>query len=497
MLAPWVIEEAKNVDFKDKRLNERFTGLLSELGSHPSKSIPACYGGGAAEVTAAYRFFDNDKVCFENVLQSHVEGTRRRVAEHEIVILAQDTTELDLTRPDQQVVGAGPLDGGRRRGVFLHPLHAFTPDGTPLGTLRADVWAREEAAPSPAKTPAEKRKELLARPIEEKESYRWIETMQCASEEAQRATETHFVCVSDSEADIYELLADAQQSPQNMDWIVRACQNRRLQGNSEKSQENIESQQPAANFMCERVEQEPVLFTHTVSVRGRKPKVGCDKRKRRQARTSRKAVMEVRAAQVTLRPPKRPDRCLPEVTVNVVLAREIDPPAGEEPVEWILLTPLPIDSVEDVRKVLQYYTVRWLIEVFFRTLKSGCRVEDRRFETLDRYLPCLALYLIITWRTLFVCRLGREFPDMDCEALFEPAEWKSVWTVVRRQPLPDKPPKLQEMVRMVAQLGGYVNRKRTDEPGPQTVWIGMQRLHDIALCWQLFGPEARIDEALV
>jgi hypothetical protein len=124
-------------------------------------------------------------------------------------------------------------------------------------------------------------------------------------------------------------------------------------------------------------------------------------------------------------------------------------------------------------------------------------VEDRRFETLDRYLPCLALYLIITWRTLFVCRLGREFPDMDCEALFEPAEWKSVWTVVRRQPLPDKPPKLQEMVRMVAQLGGYVNRKRTDEPGPQTVWIGMQRLHDIALCWQLFGPEARIDEALV
>jgi hypothetical protein len=289
MLAPWVIEEAKNVDFKDKRLNERFTGLLSELGSHPSKSIPACYGGGAAEVTAAYRFFDNDKVCFENVLQSHVEGTRRRVAEHEIVILAQDTTELDLTRPDQQVVGAGPLDGGRRRGVFLHPLHAFTPDGTPLGTLRADVWAREEAAPSPAKTPAEKRKELLARPIEEKESYRWIETMQCASEEAQRATETHFVCVSDSEADIYELLADAQQSPQNMDWIVRACQNRRLQGNSEKSQENIESQQPAANFMCERVEQEPVLFTHTVSVRGRKPKVGCDKRKRRQARTSRKA----------------------------------------------------------------------------------------------------------------------------------------------------------------------------------------------------------------
>lgn len=131
-----------------------------------------------------------------------------------------------------------------------------------------------------------------------------------------------------------------------------------------------------------------------------------------------------------------------------------------------------------------------MVEVFFRVLKSGCRVEQRRFEQVDRLLPCLAVYLIVTWRTLYVCRLGRSCPEISCEAVFESGEWQSVYQVVRREKPPKEPPKLQEMVRMVAQLGGYVNRKRDDEPGPQTVWLGLQRLHDIALCWQVFGPGA-------
>jgi hypothetical protein len=160
-------------------------------------------------------------------------------------------------------------------------------------------------------------------------------------------------------------------------------------------------------------------------------------------------------------------------------------------VEWILLTSLPIETLDQVRRVIQNYCVRWLVEVFFRTLKSGCRVEERRFEEVDRFLPCLAIYLIVTWRTLYVCRLGREFPDISCEAVFEPAEWQSVYQIVKRDPPPKQPPTLREMVRLVAQLGGYVNRKREDEPGPQTVWLGLQRLHDIALCWQVFGPGAK------
>jgi hypothetical protein len=174
--------------------------------------------------------------------------------------------------------------------------------------------------------------------------------------------------------------------------------------------------------------------------------------------------------------------------VNVVMVHEPNPPGGEPPVEWILLTSLPIETLDQVRQVIQNYCVRWMIEVFFRTLKSGCRVEGRRFETVERFLPCLAVYLIVTWRTLLVCKLGRELPDVSCEAIFEVAEWKSVYQVVHRKAPPVKAPTLAEMVRMVATLGGYVNRKRNDPPGPQTIWLGLQRVHDIAMCWQLFGP---------
>jgi hypothetical protein len=192
---------------------------------------------------------------------------------------------------------------------------------------------------------------------------------------------------------------------------------------------------------------------------------------------------------VTLRPPYRPGEKLPAVTVNLVQAREVNPPADDEPVEWLLVTTLPIDTIEDVRKILQYYAVRFLIEVFFRVLKSGCRVEERRFEHIDRMLPCVALYLIVAWRSLLICRLGRSSPDLDCEAIFDPAEWKSVWMVVQGTRPPRKSPTLAVIVPMIAQLGGYVNRpNRKDPPGPQTIWLGLQRMDDLALAWNVFGP---------
>jgi hypothetical protein len=492
MVRPWVSEEMEGLDLKDKRLNKRLTEVLSQLGGHPTASIPAACGG-YAETAAAYRLFDNDKVGFDDVLQPHIEATRRRMAQQEIVILPQDTTEIELTRPEQQVVGAGPLDGGARRGVFLHLLHAFTPDGTSLGTVQGRVWARQDARPLKKSERSARRKHT---PIEAKESYRWIEGLRQARTEAERAPETHFVSVADSEGDIYELLVVAQDRPANLDWIVRACQDRALADGHAQATEHAKVS-AAASHLREHVLGQEVLFTQTLNIRGRKAKVSCEDRSRRQPRQSRTAEVEVRAARVSLRPPWRADRRLPEVTVNVVLVREINPPADDVGVEWVLLTSLPIDDLEQVRLAIQHYCVRWMIEIVFRTLKSGCRVEQRRFEHVERFLPCLALYLIVTWRTLYVCHLARAFPESRCEMIFEAAEWKAVCQVVHRQPPPTKPPSLAEMVGMVAQLGGYVNRKRDDKPGPQTVWLGLERVHDMALCWQLFGPEARTEQTLV
>ena len=446
MLAPWASEEMKTADLPDKRLNERLAIVLSQLAGQPTASIPAACGG-YAETAAAYRLFENDRLSFEDVLQPHIDATRHRVAEQPVVILAQDTTELDFTRPQQQVVGAGPMDGSKRRGAFLHPLCAFTPDGVPLGTVAAHVWTRPDEPPLPT---AERQARRKALPIEQKESRRWIDMLRRGQELASEVPGTQLICVSDSEADIYEHLAEAQAEPRRVDWIVRAAGDRVLQNDPENA--------ASAGLLHAEVMRSKVLFTKTITVRARDPKVACAVRGRCQPRQARHAEVEVRAARVTLHPPYRRDRKLPPLTVNVVLVREIAPPPGEDPIEWVLLTSLPAATAEEAAAVIQYYCVRWMIEILFRTLKSGCRVEQRRFQHIDRLLPCLAVYLIVAWRTLFACRLARSCPDIDCEAVFEPSEWQSVWTAVHRQAPPQTPPRLEVIVRLIAQLGGYVNR---------------------------------------
>jgi hypothetical protein len=470
-----------SADLKDKRLNERLTMLLSALGERPTASIPAACGG-FKEMIAAYRFFDNDKVTYQRVLEPHAKRTLQRIAEQKVVLLIQDTTELDFTRPQSQMTGAGSLGSTCRWGAFLHPLVAFTPDGTPLGTCWATMWTRDEPV---EETRAEKEQRRKATPLAEKESRRWVDGLREARAVAEQAPATQCVCIADSEADIYELFVEPR-GERPVEWLVRACQNRALLEGAE-DEDDCELRNIRA-----AVEAQPALFTKEISVRGREAKVACETRGRRQPRQNRSAVVEVRAATVTLRPPQRPGQPkLPSVTVNVVQAREVNPPADDEPVEWLLVTTLPVDTVEQVRDILQYYTVRFLIEVLFRVLKSGCRVEARRFEHVDRMLPCAVLYLIVAWRTLMVCRLGRSNPELDCEAIFDPAEWKSVWMVVRGKQPPRKSPKLGVILPMIAQLGGYVNYPgRQDPPGPQTIWLGLQRTYDLALAWNTFGPGA-------
>jgi hypothetical protein len=173
--------------------------------------------------------------------------------------------------------------------------------------------------------------------------------------------------------------------------------------------------------------------------------------------------------------------------VNLVLVEETNTPDGCIPIQWLLVTTLPIDTSEHIKEIVQAYCHRWKIEIYFRTLKSGCRIERRQFEKLSRLLNCHAVYCIVAWRIMYLCYFGRECPDLDCEIIFEPSEWKAVYMTVHRKHPPETPPRLNEMIRMVASLGGYVMRNST-HPGTQTLWIGLQRVHDLATGWQAFGP---------
>lgn len=479
-IADWVSEEMKDVALDDRRLNRRLNRILSDLAEHPTASIPAACRG-KTETVAAYRFFDNDRADPQAILGPHYARTRERIAAQPLAILVPDTTELDFTRPEQPVEGAGPLDDGPRRGALAHAIEAFTADGTPLGAVWAHLWTRAEP------DPAAPRRDYPRTPIEEKESYRWLEGLRVARAVAAGAPGTRCLVVADSESDIYEILAEDRGAINPVDWVIRACYDRGTAAGGEGEAGEGE----AAERLRASAAAAGVLFTHTVRVRAHRPKVACERRRRRQARAEREAEMEVRAARVELRPPWRHDRRLPAVTVNVVRVLEVAPPAGEEPVEWLLVTTLPVDTIENVRNIIQYYAVRWMIEIFFRVLKSGCRVEARRFEHVDRALNFVAVALIVAWRVLMACRLGRSCPEIDCEAVFEPSEWKSVYVAMHRRPAPSRPPRLGEMIRLIAQLGGYVNTpRRKDPPGPQTLWLGMQRMADLAWAWETFGPGA-------
>jgi len=475
------MDEMQSVDLRDKRLEQRLVKLLDTLSQSSSASIPAaCHD--RAEMVAAYRFFDNDKVGFEEVLAPHIEATHDRLAQQKVALLVQDTTELDLTRPASEVEGAGPMGHGRRNGAFLHLLHAFTPDGTPLGSVSAEAWTREPKSdkPKPKRGSSEQRMELGRKPFEEKETYRWLQTADHCVDIKQHCPDTQLVMLADRECDITEVI-NYCTGQSEFDWVIRSDASRIL--NKKRKAE------PSIAVREELAKTKP-LYQQELSIRSRDQwgSVSLKQRPGKADRSAREVSVSVHASEVTLNDPRPGHR--DGVRVNAVLVREIDPTKKHQPIEWLLLTSLPIKTRQQVELIVAYYLKRWMIELFFKVLKSGCKIESRRFEHIDRFLPALGLYLIIAWRSFYVCRVSRTHSKVSCGQVYSEAEWKSVWQMVRREPPPKRQPQLLEMTKLIAELGGYVNRKNAKPPGPQSVWLGLQVMHIMANCWLTFGPGA-------
>lgn len=468
-----LFDEMNGCDFGDARLNRRARRIAEALSQRPNVSIPAAFQS-RAEIEACYRFCDNERVTPEKILMPHIEATYQRIAQLDWVLLVQDTTEIDLTRPAQQVDGAGPMDSESRRGAFAHPMVAFNASGVALGLVGQKCWTRTAISQD---SPSEKCDKRRRTPIEDKESYRWLEGLRMAERTADACPQTTCVCVGDSESDIYDLfVAAAPGKTTNLQLLVRAGQNR---------------QTTEGKDWMDQVRATAKIGDQTVCIRAREAKIGDGKSARSRSRDARTAELEIRKATIQVARPRHADRKLPAfVTVNVVLCEEVHPPRGEDPICWMLVTTLPIKTDEDVQQIIRAYCVRWQIEVFFKTLKSGCRIEHRRFEEIDRVLNCLAFYSVVAWRLMYICHLGRECPDLDCEVIFEPSEWKSVYATLGITIPARGCPRLNEVIRAIARLGGFMNRPKND-PGTQTLWVGMQRCYDLSTAWNAFGPGSK------
>jgi len=444
----WAEEEFGTVDLYDDRLKNRLFMLANDFFDQPGVLLPQACNGSQAKSKAAYRFFDNKHIDMKTLLKPHVEASLERIKAHRVVLAVQDTTTLNYTA-HPATDGLGPINTKKDSGVglVLHDTMAFTTEGTPLGLLDVQCWARDPEQAGKK----EKRHDL---PIEEKESIKWLKSYRSVAELQDLCAESMLVSVGDREADIYELFYEAQQNPSGPKLLVRA--------------ERTRNRKVDQVHLWDKLAKKPVAGFQEVYV----PRKG--------SRPARTAKLAVHFAKVKLNPPKR--KQLPPVTVWAVYAREIDYSSKvKSPIEWMLLTTVEVSTFQEAVERLAWYARRWGIEVYHRTLKSGCRVEDRRLNNVDRIEACLAIDLVVAWRIYWLTKQGRETPDISCDNFLSEDEWKALCAYVRKEPSPDKPPSLGEAVCMIASLGGFLGRKSDGEPGTTTMWRGLQRLQDIAM----------------
>jgi len=467
--ASWADVEFSSADLGDRRLNRRIVRIAKSLAAAPKESIPSACDG-LAETLAVYRFLDNEKVTLQKVLTPHVEQTCRRMRKHPVVLVAQDTTELDYTGCRNRNRDAGPMNKSPlQRGYYLHPSIAFSPDGVCLGTLHAKIWSRD------IETFGTSRATVKSRPIEEKESYRWIEGWDVMTKAARACPNSQVINVSDRESDIHALLLKATNDPTpNAHFVIRQRDDRslpyRVDDPNSQAHKKVSSVFPEAS----------VLGTITIETA------------RTRETEARLATVELRSAPVVLKSPRLRRRDPEtEVALSVVWAVEVDPPEGVDGIEWVLLTDLPCETLDESVRVVEYYAARWGIEVFFRVLKSGCEVEELQLETQERLEPCLGLYLIVAWRILHLVMMGRHCPDVPCDVLLAESEWRSAWQIRKGTPAPATVPPLGEMVSIIGSFGCHLGRKSDGPPGPKSIWIGLRRVMDFALAWNTFGPNSQ------
>jgi hypothetical protein len=452
----WAEEEFGAIRLRDGRHRARLFTVARDFYAQPAANIPqAC--GSRAKTKGAYRLFKHKAVSMNTILSSHYDSTMERIAREKIkvVLAVQDTTSFNYdTHADME--GLGPInthvDGAQ--GILLHDTLAYTPEGTALGLIDVQVWARDPQEFGKSAT-------RYQRPIEQKESCKWLKSFRGAARlQRQLGAASTVVSVGDREADVYELFALAKSDPAHPKLLVRAEQDRRMKDTTACLWQYMESQ--------------PVAGQRLLHI----PK--------RKGRAARDGVLNIRFAKVELRPPKL-NPSLGPLSLWAVYATEVHPPSDKDAVEWMLLTTVEVNDFEQALEKIEWYKRRWGIEEYHRTLKSGCRIENRQLGDRTVWENCLAIDLVVAWRIEHIKKLSRQKPQAPCSVAFEGHEWQALLAYKRPdQPLPSSPPSVREITRLTAELGGFLGRKGDGEPGSTTLARGLQRLGDIATAFLIF-----------
>ena len=401
----WAEQEFGDAPLGDARLSQRLVDIAQSKAEKPGRAFTGVAEGDWPAVKAYYRFIDHpdeQAVNIPHILQPHRERTVRRMKAQRTVLCIQDGSDLEYTSLAQceglGVIGTNQT-AAQSRGLHLHSTFAVAPNGLPLGVLRAECVAPK------LKSPDDKRLSYTI-PIEEKDTFCWIEGLRDTMDVAAQMPQTRLINVCDREADFFELFDEQRRNP-CVDLLVRANHNR------------VITEEPFKLFPA--IRQAPLQTKVQVHVPRQSARPKLSKKKARPKRPSRLADLEVRYQRIQLRPPDYHSDKDP-IDVWVIHAVESSPPEATEPVEWFLLTTVNITSPEDAVQCLRWYCLRWRIEDFHRVLKSGCGVEQIAHETAERIRRAIAINLVIAWRIMLMTLLGRETPELPPEVMFSNIE---------------------------------------------------------------------------
>ncbi len=466
----WLDAELAGSVFADERLGKRLRLLLEQMGGAVGESLPmACQDWAATK--AAYRFLSNDRVSEAEILAGHFQATRARFTAHDgPVLVLQDTTEFSFQRENPEAIGfttrvnSGKDKAGRTRvhtvcGLLMHASLVVTHDGLPLGLAAAKFWTRDKFKGT---TALKKKINPTRVPIAEKESMRWLESMRQST--ALLGRPTRCVHIGDRESDIYELFCTALDLGTR--FLVRTCVDR-LAGDG-------------AHTIADEMAEMRVQGVHHVELRNAKGDVDT-------------ATVEIKYRNVLVLPPIGKQKRYPSLLLTVIHATERRAPAHRPPIDWKLITNIPVATPEEAIEKLNWYAMRWKIETFHKILKSGCRAEESQLRTAERLVNLIAVFCILSWRIFWLTMINRAAPKATPMLALTNTEIAILDEIATRKGRP--PPRgatMSDYLILVARLGGYLARANDPPPGNKVLWRGLSKLTDIA-----YGATLKLPRAVV
>jgi hypothetical protein len=447
----WASEVFGGAQLGDARRTERLVTLAGSLAAAAGSS-PAAASQNPAELEGAYRFLRNESVDADAVTAAGCRATSGAVAAAATVLAIEDTTTLSYRHQVAEELGdLGGAAKSRSRGYFVHSSLAVDGDtGRTLGLLDQRYWMRQTSK----RGQRHKRKQ---RAYENKESFKWEETAGRIRSLLTSDVMAKVIAVCDREADVYEYLHHKLAHGER--FVVRASRDRTLE---------VQASNPAERHLFAAMAQAPSYGSILVDV---------DQKGGRPARV---ALVTLRAMRLRLRRTGTLGELPKNLDVNVVLACEEQPPKGETPLTWFLVTTEPVEGQAEVLRVVRYYRLRWRIEELHKAWKSGAGVEERRLQSPENLHRVAAILVFVAVRLLQLREYSADLSDTPCSELLPELHWKLLWVSVERKNRkpPTTPPTVKWAFQALGRLGGWKDTKRTGRVGWEAVWDGWFRLQE-------------------